>query len=134
MSKFDQILKEAEVAVSNPALSLVQNAIKSSPANVQSILNTTLNKIGTQSGANHDILVKMADILNDKTPSKFADLDDNTKSKAMDLLIKAGVPIQKPETAAAEEPKTPASTVTPSTPTQNATAPKIPTTVPGAVV
>jgi hypothetical protein len=134
MSKFDQILKEAEVQVNNPSLSLVQNAIKSAPSNVQSILNTTLNKLGTQSGDNHDILVKIGDILNDKTPSKFSDLDDATKLKALDLFDKAGVPIKKIDTTVASgEPQTSASPTSTPAP-QNTSTTKIPTTVPGAVV
>jgi hypothetical protein len=135
MSKFDQILKEAEVEVNNPSLSLVQNAIKSAPSNVQSILNTTFNKLGTQSGENHDILVKISDIINDKTPSKFSDLDDATKTKALDLLDKAGVPIKKPNTTIVSgEPETPASPTSTTPAPQNMSTTKIPTTVPGAVV
>lgn len=141
MTKFDQIIAEAETAVTNANLTQVQNVLKSAPPNVQNVLNTVFNKTGTQAGSNHDVWVKLADVLNDKTPTKFSNLDDTTKAKALDLLSKAGVPVQKPENNSPEKPagstdnkdKTSASQNA-STQTQNTGSTKIPTTVKGAVV
>jgi hypothetical protein len=134
MNKFDHIITEAETNISNAALNQVSAINKNLPANIQNINNAVLNKLGTQGGANHDLLVKMSDIFNDKTPSKWSDLKPEEQEKALELLTTAGAPITPKQNQDKATSPTPASTSSAPTPETAPTSNKIPTTVPGAVV
>jgi hypothetical protein len=134
MTKFDQIINETEANVTSAALNQAGNAIKNLPAQTQKIINTTFDKLGTQAGGNHDILTKLADVLNDKTPTKFSSLSPEDQNSALELLTKSGLDVKIAGS-------TPSSTTTPTTPvapttpvTSSPSSNAIQTTVPGAVV
>jgi hypothetical protein len=133
MTKFDQIINEAETNVTSATLNQAGNAIKNLPSQTQKIVNATFDKLGTQGGENHDILTKMADVLNDKTPTKFSSLSPEDQKTALELLTKSGldVKIAGSQPSSTTTPTTPATPTTPvtSSPSSNA----IQTTVPGAV-
>ena len=136
---FDQIIREAEVAINNNNLSQVQNAVQKMSPSTQSTLNATLDKIGTQGGDNHDILTKMGQMIDPNHPTKFADLDPESQTKALGLLQTAGVPLAEPADGNAPEVATPGANG--SQPAQAASAGTtptasntIPTTASGEVV
>ena len=139
MRKFDQIIREAEVAINNNNLAQVQNAVKSMSPSTQNTFNSTLNKIGTQGGDNHDILTKMGQMIDPDHPTQFADLDPDTQTKALGLLQTAGVPLAKPADTDAPEVATPgANSSQPAQASSAGTTPAssntIPTTANGEVV
>lgn len=142
MTKFDQIIIEAEENINSAALDKANDAIQHLPDNSKEEINTALDKLGTQAGANHELLTKMADIFNDETPSKFSDLPADDQSKALELLAKSGLEV-KPATTSSVSSTKPVTPVTPAVSqstdmqTDNNTRsinPSINTKVQGAVV
>lgn len=136
MTKFDQIINEAETNVTSATLNQAGNAIKNLPAQTQKIVNATFDKLGTQAGGNHDILTKLADVLNDKTPTKFSSLSPEDQKSALELLTKSGLDVKVAGGAPSSTTTstTPATPTTPTTPATNSSSSNtIQTTVPGAV-
>jgi hypothetical protein len=137
MTKFDQIISEAETNVNSATLNQAGKAIENLPDQAKKTVNATFDKLGTQGGENHQLLTKMADIFNDKTPSKFSSLTPEEQKSALELLTKSGLEVKVAgsspnSTSSTTTPTTPVASTTPASNTQPSNA--IQTTVPGAVV
>ena len=98
MKKFDSFLQkyitEAELSLTPNVVSSAQKGIETAPAGIKKALDTVSKILDpNNAGKNGELHKKLSDIIDPETKTSFNDLNEIEAKQAIEILTKAGFPI-----------------------------------------